>query len=79
MPTLVQEKQMPDYRKPIHFRKTDTDPQVDNRVGAVLQFESTDRARIQAWLDRAAAAGIIKKTVARQYDANMGGPVWYIP
>ena len=51
----------------------------DNRVGAVIQFQSTDRARIQAWLDRAAAAGIIKPTVARQYDAQYGGPVWYIP
>lgn len=55
------------------------DDQKDLRVGAVIQFQSTDRQRIQDWLDRAAKAGIIKETIARSYDATYGGPVWYIP
>jgi hypothetical protein len=51
----------------------------DIRFGAIIQFLSTDTKRIQDWLDRAAAAGIIEQAVARKFDANYGGPVWYIP
>jgi hypothetical protein len=67
---------MPAYDRPMHIR---VEPQAERRVGAVIQFESTDARRIQDWLDRAAAAGIIKSTVAQSYDARYGGPVWYIP
>lgn len=50
-----------------------------NAVGAVIKFKSADVGRIQAWLDRAAEAGIIEPTAAHAYDGTYGGPVWYIP
>lgn len=72
---------MPAYDKPIvintpseHLRRRG-----HNMVGAVLQFNSNDIERVQAWLDRAAEAGIIQPTTAHSYDGTYGGPVWYIP
>lgn len=65
-----------DYDRPLYIR---TEPSPEPKVGAVIVFRSTDTARIQDWLDRAAAAGIINPTEAQEYDARWGGPVWYIP
>lgn len=72
---------MPAYDKPIvinipseHLRRRG-----HNMVGAVIKFNSTDIDRIQAWLERAAEAGIIEPTNAVSYDGTYGGPVWYIP
>jgi uncharacterized glyoxalase superfamily protein PhnB len=71
---------MPAYDRPIQIR---VDAEVQRRthdsVGAVLKFNSNDIDRIQAWLDRAAEAGIIQPTVAKSYQSAYGEPVWYIP
>lgn len=71
---------MPAYDRPIQISV----PEIDRRrmqdsVGAVIQFQSNDIERIQAWLDKAAAAGIIMPTTAHSYNSAHGGPVWYIP
>lgn len=67
---------MPACDQPLHVR---VPRQQQVAVGAVIQFKSIDVERIQAWLDRAAAAGIIEQTTAHEYNPEYGGPVWYIP
>ena len=49
------------------------------KIGAVIEFNSTDLARVQAFLDRLNERGIIKQTTARTFNADHGAPVWYIP
>ena len=72
---------MPAYDRPIEIRV----PEQDRRrlqpvaVGAVIRFNSTDVDRIQAWLERAAEAGIIQPTTCHEFNPEHGGPVWYIP
>jgi uncharacterized glyoxalase superfamily protein PhnB len=71
---------MPAYDRPIVINVPEQDRRrMHDSIGAVIKFQSNDLARVQAWLDRAAAAGIIEPTVAKSYDGTYGGPVWYIP
>lgn len=70
---------MPAYDRPIQFIPQPQAQRRQEAVGAVIKFKSTDVNRIQAWLDRAAAAGIIEPSMAKAYDAEYGGPVWYVP
>jgi uncharacterized glyoxalase superfamily protein PhnB len=71
---------MPAYDRPIVINVPEQDRRrMQDSVGAVLQFNSNDIERVQAWLDKAAAAGIIAPTTARSYNSTYGGPVWYIP
>ena len=69
---------MPAYDRPIQFIAPQQ-PRRQHAVGAVIKFKSTDIDRIQNWLDRAAEAGIIEPSTAKAYDAEYGGPVWYVP
>ena len=68
---------MPAYDRPIQFIPQQQRHQ--EAVGAVIKFKSTDVQRIQQWLDRAAAAGIIEPSMAKAYNAEYGSPVWYVP
>lgn len=71
---------MPAYDRPIHFQAgASSAPVQPTAVGSVVIFKSTDVERVQAWLDRAAEAGIIEKTYANTYNPTYGGPVWYVP
>lgn len=71
---------MPAYDRPIQIRSfAEVQRLPHDSVGAVLRFQSNDIDRIQAWLDRAAEAGIIQPTVAKSYRSADGKPVWYIP
>lgn len=71
---------MPAYDRPIHIQAgVSSAPVQPTALGAVVIFKSTDAARVQAWLDRAAEAGIIEKTHANTYNPTYGGPVWYVP
>jgi uncharacterized glyoxalase superfamily protein PhnB len=71
---------MPAYDRPIVINVPDRDRhRMHTGIGSVLKFKSNDLERVQAWLDRAAEAGIIEPTRAHTYDATYGGPVWYIP
>lgn len=49
------------------------------RVGAVIIFkEDVDHERAQELLNMMAVR-LIEPAQANVYDANVGGPVWYIP
>jgi hypothetical protein len=70
------EFEMPAYDRPIRFNGA---RQAEPRVGAVIVFKSNDMERIQKFLDSLAERDIVEPTVAHEYDASYGGPVWYIP
>ncbi len=62
---------MPAYDRPIRIN-VDRGPDYRapaDAVAAVVRFKAgpDQMARIQAWLDRAADAGIIEQTTAREY------------
>lgn len=50
------------------------------RVGAVIIFNSTaDKEQCQQWLDELAERKLIAPATAEEYDADLGGPVFYLP
>jgi hypothetical protein len=55
-------------------------PEADS-VAAVIKFTAgpDQMARIQRWLDRAAAAGIIEQTFARKYHSAETSAELYFP
>lgn len=57
------------------------------KIGAVVVFKTDDwedqgtdeLTAVQMWLDDLARAGLIEPTTAKEYDADLGGPVFYLP
>ncbi len=74
---------MPAYDQPIRFILP-SQHEVRGRadaVAAVVRFKAgpDQMARIQAWLDRAADAGIIEQTTAREYRSSETYAELYFP
>lgn len=71
---------MPAYDQPIKFILPPKDPKVKNAVAAVIRFEDpSDLQRIQAFLDRLAARGIIREARAVEYNMDFTSAELYFP
>lgn len=69
---------MPAYDQPIKFNLGPA-PKVE-RFAAVIEFDSLDKERIQHYLDRLYAQGIISQQAhVRAYNPNMTSPELYFP
>lgn len=71
---------MPAYDRPIVIN-VDRLPRKADAVAAVVRFKvgPDQMARIQAWLDRAAEAGIIEPAKAREYHSVETTAELYFP
>lgn len=75
---------MPAYDRPIQINVPEQYPgarRSKDSVAAVIRFTAgpNQLVRIQAWLDRAADAGIIEKTVAKEYSSAETCAELYFP
>lgn len=58
-----------------------SDRNTSEAVAAVIRFKAgpDQMARIQAWLNKAAAAGVIEQATAQAYDPERTSAVLYFP